>query len=373
MLDEYGNLSLDAIMSYVEDHLSVEDRAKVEDHAAKDEMSREALEGYALSTNTSRTRHLLSELHGNIAATSGAKAVSTGSKRKNSHSLPALPKLAAAFALLVVGAIAVYFIAQSMKEEPIAEQTESEPSATREQFHEPIERQVLPADTASAKQEGEEKELETVADQVDEKNAPSETIKEALPEKAEPDRTRTEPVAEPPAEEPIAEKQKTDRSAENTTANETISEKPAPDAESEVDEVAQVSEVEDDEVDTMAKMSAGTEQVSEMAAESISATSETASVPASFPGGDMAMYRFFEKRKNYTEAMKAQGLKGKVSVSFDIGPDGRIVNVKIKKGVAGLLDQDAVRVIRSMPEWTPAMQDGEPEQSSRTVVISYGE
>jgi protein TonB len=100
---------------------------------------------------------------------------------------------------------------------------------------------------------------------------------------------------------------------------------------------------------------------------------ENASSVASFPGGEIKMYRFIERRKNYTQAMKNQGLNGTVTVSFDIEVDGRVSNVRLKKGVNGLLDEDALRVVRSMPKWTPAIENGEAVKSSKSVVVKYGD
>ena len=104
---------------------------------------------------------------------------------------------------------------------------------------------------------------------------------------------------------------------------------------------------------------------------------QTATAGASaalYPGGDISMYRFIEKKKIYTEAMRAQNLKGSVTVSFDIEADGRVSNASIKSGINGPLNEDALRVVRSMPKWTAAKNAaGEPMKSSKTVIIKYGE
>ncbi|MCB0756272.1 MAG: TonB family protein, partial [Flavobacteriales bacterium] len=93
---------------------------------------------------------------------------------------------------------------------------------------------------------------------------------------------------------------------------------------------------------------------------------------ATFPGGEIKMYRFIERKKNYTEAMQNQGLEGTVTVSFDIESDGRVSNVRLKKGVNGILDEDAIRVVRSMPKWDPAIENGIAVKSSKSVVVKYG-
>ena len=94
---------------------------------------------------------------------------------------------------------------------------------------------------------------------------------------------------------------------------------------------------------------------------------------ARFPGGDIAMYKFIERKKNYTDAMRAQNVKGTVTVSFKIAEDGRVTDAKIQKGVTGVLDEDALRIVRSMPKWQAAKENGLPTETSKTVVIKYGE
>ncbi|HAP68740.1 MAG TPA: hypothetical protein DCR04_03280, partial [Flavobacteriales bacterium] len=95
---------------------------------------------------------------------------------------------------------------------------------------------------------------------------------------------------------------------------------------------------------------------------------------AKFPEGDIALYKFIDRKKIYTDAMKALNLNGAVTVSFDIEPDGRVSNAKVKSGENGLMNEDALRVVRSMPSWKPAKDsNGNAVRSSKTVVVKYGE
>jgi protein TonB len=93
---------------------------------------------------------------------------------------------------------------------------------------------------------------------------------------------------------------------------------------------------------------------------------------ARFPGGDLEMYKFIEKSKQYTEAMIEEDLKGVVVVSFEIDKNGKVS--KVKSGQQGRLAQDAVQVIESMPKWEPAKKaNGSMVKSKRVVTIRYGE
>ncbi len=62
---------------------------------------------------------------------------------------------------------------------------------------------------------------------------------------------------------------------------------------------------------------------------------------------------------------------GKVFVSFVVEKDGSIQNVKVEKGVSSILDEEAMRVVRNMPKWTPAMKDGKEVRTSLTLPIVF--
>ena len=75
-----------------------------------------------------------------------------------------------------------------------------------------------------------------------------------------------------------------------------------------------------------------------------------------FPDGDIQVY--FSKNLKYPQkAVKAE-VTGKVHVSFVVMPDGSIADVKILKGLGFGLDEEAARVVSTMPNWKPGKQGG---------------
>ena len=98
-----------------------------------------------------------------------------------------------------------------------------------------------------------------------------------------------------------------------------------------------------------------------------------------FPGGDVEMRKFIAENTKYPEEAKAKGLVGKVFVQFVIDKEGSVVNIKIARGVDPILDNEAIRVVQSMPKWKPGEQseriDGEkvwvPKNVSFTVPITF--
>lgn len=90
-----------------------------------------------------------------------------------------------------------------------------------------------------------------------------------------------------------------------------------------------------------------------------------------FPGGDMALYNYIKDNVDYPSISKENGIEGKVYVYFVIGSDGAVTNVKIARGVDPSLDAEALRVIRSLPNWVPGKQRGENVAVSYNVPINF--
>jgi len=79
-----------------------------------------------------------------------------------------------------------------------------------------------------------------------------------------------------------------------------------------------------------------------------------------YPGGEKAMNDFIKKNLKYPEAEKKAGIQGTVYVTFVVGWDGIISNVKVLKGIADGTDcnQEAIRVVSVMPKWIAGKQNG---------------
>ena len=98
-----------------------------------------------------------------------------------------------------------------------------------------------------------------------------------------------------------------------------------------------------------------------------------------FPGGDIALRNFIADNIKYPEEAKAKGLSGKVFVQFVIDKNGDVVSPKIARGIDPILDNEAIRVIQSLPKWKPGEQseriDGEkvwvPKNVSFTVPVNF--
>lgn len=90
-----------------------------------------------------------------------------------------------------------------------------------------------------------------------------------------------------------------------------------------------------------------------------------------FPGGGSALFAFLSKHVTYPPKAYAMGLQGKVLVAFTVDKDGSIQDIVVIQPVHKLLDDEAKRVIRSMPKWKPGMQDGRLVRVRYTVPINF--
>ena len=90
-----------------------------------------------------------------------------------------------------------------------------------------------------------------------------------------------------------------------------------------------------------------------------------------FPGGQTAMLRYLGKQTNYPDSCKNAGIDGKVYVQFVVETDGSISNVEVVRGRHPLLDAEAVRVVKSMPKWTPGKQSGKAVRVRVTVPFVF--
>ena len=90
-----------------------------------------------------------------------------------------------------------------------------------------------------------------------------------------------------------------------------------------------------------------------------------------FPGGQVEMIKFLSKNINYPTVALEQGVQGSIYVQFVIWKDGSVREVKVLRGVGSSLDNEAIRVIKMMPNWEPGTQRGIPVNTRYTLPIKF--
>lgn len=94
-------------------------------------------------------------------------------------------------------------------------------------------------------------------------------------------------------------------------------------------------------------------------------------VKPEFPGGQMALYQFLAKNIQYPASAMESEEQGRVIVTFVIDRDGNVTDAKVKRSVSKELDQEALRVVRSMPKWKPGRQDGKAVNTQFTLPVTF--
>jgi protein TonB len=80
--------------------------------------------------------------------------------------------------------------------------------------------------------------------------------------------------------------------------------------------------------------------------------------PPIFPGGESALTKFLRENINYPKEAIKNKISGTVYVQFIIEKDGSISDIQVVRGIGGGCDEEAVRVIKLLPKWIPAKQNG---------------
>ncbi|GAA3966670.1 hypothetical protein GCM10022407_11180 [Hymenobacter antarcticus] len=97
----------------------------------------------------------------------------------------------------------------------------------------------------------------------------------------------------------------------------------------------------------------------------------TADEMPAFPGGDAALLRFLSGRLNYPTAALDKRLSGKVFITFTIDSEGHLHDPRVVRGLGSGLDEEALRLVRLMPRWTPGKIQGQPVWVTLTMPIVF--
>jgi protein TonB len=91
----------------------------------------------------------------------------------------------------------------------------------------------------------------------------------------------------------------------------------------------------------------------------------------SFPGGEEALNAYLAKNINYPPMAMENEIQGRVIIEFVVGKDGKIRDAKKIKGIGFGCDEEALRVVNSMPPWTPGKQNGGPVNVTYRVPVKF--
>ena len=91
----------------------------------------------------------------------------------------------------------------------------------------------------------------------------------------------------------------------------------------------------------------------------------------SFPGGSQALLNYLSEHINYPEGYEEICIQGRVVITFVVEKDGSLSDITVVKSLEKAFDEEALRAVKSMPKWIPAMQNGELVRAKYTVPITF--
>ena len=90
-----------------------------------------------------------------------------------------------------------------------------------------------------------------------------------------------------------------------------------------------------------------------------------------FPGGEAKLMEYIGQNIQYPQSAIETGVQGRVFVGFVVETDGSISNVKTLRGVGGGCDEEAERVVKSMPKWKPGRHHDENVRVSYMIPVNF--
>jgi protein TonB len=91
-----------------------------------------------------------------------------------------------------------------------------------------------------------------------------------------------------------------------------------------------------------------------------------------FKGGDLEKFReWVQKKTKYPQIATVNGIQGRVLITFVIETDGSVSSVKVVRGVDPLIDDEALKSVRSSPKWTPGISKGKAVRVSYYISVNF--
>jgi len=90
-----------------------------------------------------------------------------------------------------------------------------------------------------------------------------------------------------------------------------------------------------------------------------------------FPNGQEALMLYIAKQVKYPAEAKKAGAQGRVFIGFIVEPDGSLSDFKVLRGIGYGCDEEALRVVKSMPKWQPGMHRGKAVRVQYLVPVNF--
>lgn len=90
-----------------------------------------------------------------------------------------------------------------------------------------------------------------------------------------------------------------------------------------------------------------------------------------FPGGAGALKAFLDKELRYPPDAAREGIEGRVVVRFNVETDGSLQHIEVIRRLTPATDQEAIRLVDSMPCWVPGKNNGQPARTVFYLPITF--
>jgi protein TonB len=90
-----------------------------------------------------------------------------------------------------------------------------------------------------------------------------------------------------------------------------------------------------------------------------------------FRGGESDLLNYLSKNIKYPQMAKESGISGIVYVTFVVGKNGKVGEVRVLRGIGGGCDKEAVRVVKNMPDWKAGKQRGKPVSVQYNLPVRF--
>lgn len=90
-----------------------------------------------------------------------------------------------------------------------------------------------------------------------------------------------------------------------------------------------------------------------------------------YPGGDEALLKFIKENLKYPKEAAEGGVEGKVVIRFVVNREGTVTDVTVVRSLNAVCDQEAMRVVKMMPTWTPGKSNGRNVPVYFTLPVVY--
>ncbi|GHS85058.1 protein TonB [Bacteroidia bacterium] len=90
-----------------------------------------------------------------------------------------------------------------------------------------------------------------------------------------------------------------------------------------------------------------------------------------YPGGEEARQLYLTSNIKYPAIARESGISGTIYLTFVVERDGSITDVQVLRGIGGGCDEEALRVTKNMPKWSPGKQRGKPVRVQFTMPVKF--